>query len=533
MAGNLIVPTPPSDDVEDSDAPTSKTGLPLIKVNNRQLRHVVGSCHRALLKRNAPTPTLFARGREVVYIAPEESGIQTIVPVTPAYLTHVLTNAANFKSITEQSTTSVSPPVKAISTLLAMKIDEWKLPPLVAVTETPILRPDGSIVQTAGYDEETRTVYAPGPGLVIPPIPENPTRDDIRAAIGVIDDIIGEFPFVDEASVVNTYAILLTPILRPAIAGCVPAALIDAHNPGTGKGLLTEVLALIHTGETAAMKAIPSDGDEWRKSLTSVIMAGNSLTLFDNLDTVLKSPHLAHAITAGIWTDRILGVSEEAKIPQRTFFVFTGNNIRLGGDLPRRCFWIKQDKDIPEPWIPKVPYKHPNLKRYVRENRGAILAALLTLATAWYRAGKPKGNHVTLGSFEDWSEIVGGILTFVGLGGFLGNAGKQYDEGDVSGAQWRTFLHELSNVFPDHSFTVNELLQVCGVKRATFGSGVEMTTLAELFPDEIADNKGNARTIGRVFLAKQGRYFGGYKLHKVGENRLGVAKWKVVSKQRT
>jgi hypothetical protein len=198
----------------------------------------------------------------------------------------------------------------------------------------------------------------------------------------------------------------------------------------------------------------------------------------------------------------------------------------------RRCFWIKQDKDIPQPWIPEVPYKHPNLKRYVRENRGAILAALLTLASAWYRAGKPKGNHVTLGSFEEWSEIVGGILTFARLEGFLGNAGQMYDEGDVNDAQWRSFLSELSKVFPNHTFTVNELLQVSGIKRAALVPGVE-TTLAELFPDDIADNKGNARTIGRVFLAKQGRYFGEYKLNRVGENRNGVAKWKVTSKQRT
>jgi hypothetical protein len=307
MADNLIVLTLPSDDKEADDAPRSTTGLPLIKVNNRQLRHIVRDCRRALLKRNAPIPTLFARGREVVYIAPEENGIQTIVPVTPAYLTHLLTNAADFKQVTKLSEVSVSPPKTPINTLLAMKIDEWKLPPLVSVTETPIFRPDGTIFQTPGYDTETCTMYSPAPGLSIPAIPENPTREDIHAAIGVIDDIIGEFPFVDAASVVNTYALLLTPIMRPAIAGCVPAALIDAHNPGTGKGLLTEVLALIHTGETAAMKAIPSEGDEWRKSLTSVIMAGNSLTLFDNLDTVLKSPHLAHAITAGIWTDRILG----------------------------------------------------------------------------------------------------------------------------------------------------------------------------------------------------------------------------------
>ena len=492
-----------------------------IQTNLRQLREVVYDCHRALLLNNNP-PTLFARGGAPVYIMPDEDGRKVIAPVTPAYLTYLLTQAANFHQKTMEVNRAVHPPQKAVTTLLAMTINEWNLPNLVSLSETPILRPDGSIVDQPGYDPETRTVYSPCPGLEIPPIPDDPTWDDIAGAIEVIDDAIGEFPFVDAASTVNAYAMLLTPTVRPVIYGCVPLALVNAKNPGTGKSLLMEVASRIHTGSAAPMKAIPADGDEWRKSLSAAILAGNSLTMFDNLDAILKSGHLSQAITCERWTDRKLGITEEMNLPQRTTFIVSGNNIRLGGDLGCRCYWINLDRDVPQPWR-GVTYKHPNLKLWVMENRGQLLCALLTLARAWFRAGKPKADCIVLGNFESWCETIGGILSYAGLDGFLANADEMYAQGDVQENQWKHFLAALTVVFGE-GFTVNELVREAGLKRAALVDGVE-TTLAELMPDEL--DKSNTRSIGRVFLGKQGRYFGNCKLVQTGQTG-GVAKWKVV-----
>src|SRR5207302_5301328 len=99
-------------------------------------------------------------------------------------------------------------------------------------------------------------------------------------------------------------------------------ALCDAPRAGNGKGLLVEVLALIHTGTAAALKpAPPRNEDEWRKILTSIISAGNQLTMFDNLDDVLKSPSLALAVTSETYSDRLLGRSAIITVPQRTLFV--------------------------------------------------------------------------------------------------------------------------------------------------------------------------------------------------------------------
>jgi hypothetical protein len=57
---------------------------------------------------------------------------------------------------------------------------------------------------------------------------------------------------------------------------------------------------------------------------------------------------------------------------------------------------------------------------WVHANRGELVWSLLTLAQAWVAVGKPRGA-VTLGSYESWARVIGGILDVAGIQGFLGN----------------------------------------------------------------------------------------------------------------
>lgn len=66
----------------------------------------------------------------------------------------------------------------------------------------------------------------------------------------------------------------------------------------------------------------------------------------------------------------------------------------------------------------------------MRSNRGRLLSGSLTLARAWFVAGCPKPTSPIIGSFEEWCRIVGGILEFAGISGFLGNLDELYKESD-------------------------------------------------------------------------------------------------------
>jgi hypothetical protein len=165
--------------------------------------------------------------------------------VTSSFLASCLTRAADFHRLSfyegQNIHVQVNPPRDAIKDLLSRPIEEWRLPPLVSVGETPILRPDGSAVDEPGYDATTRMIYVPSPSLKIPPIPEKPSPKELCAAVAQLDEAIGDFPFSDDASRANAFGMLLLPILRSVIRGCASITLVDAPQAGNGKSLLVEV----------------------------------------------------------------------------------------------------------------------------------------------------------------------------------------------------------------------------------------------------------------------------------------------------
>ena len=75
----------------------------------------------------------------------------------------------------------------------------------------------------------------------------------------------------------------------------------------------------------------------------------------------------------------------------------------------------------------------------MREHRGQIIAAVLTIVRAWFVAGKPAGPGPVFGSFESWSKMLAGILQFAGVEGFLENLPAMYDEMDQDTPVWSGF----------------------------------------------------------------------------------------------
>ena len=65
------------------------------------------------------------------------------------------------------------------------------------------------MVAQAGYDAVTRTFYIPAGTMYGFSVPERPTVDEVDRARSLIEDALGEFPFVDEASRANAFALLL------------------------------------------------------------------------------------------------------------------------------------------------------------------------------------------------------------------------------------------------------------------------------------------------------------------------------------
>jgi len=498
--------------------------LPEIRVNGRQLRDVSAEALEALNAANDPAK-VFARAGTVVRVDHAEDGRPLIVQMTDVHLRGEMTRAANFYKLStrpvEPARTPVSPPMDAARDILSRPVAELGFPPLEAIAEAPFIRPDGVIVAREGYDFETRTYYAPVGDMSDFFVPDRPNADDVDKARALIEDALAEFPFEDEASRANAFALFITPEIRHAVVGNVPMGLIDAPQAGSGKTLLVSIVSEKTTGSAAAMKPAPiRDDDEWRKTLTATIQAGQCLTIFDNVDHVLSSPSLALALTASTWTDRVLGCTDIVTLPQRTVFVGTGNNIVLGGDLPRRCYWIRLDAQCSEPWRHRQ-FRHQDLRGWVRAKRGRLLSASLTLARAWFVARCPKADSPVVGSFEEWCRIVGGILQFAGISAFLGNLDELYKQSDPTTAARGAFLIEL-----------HRRMSKSGFKGAEVAARVrDDKELRAVLPEDLGDIEPSAsfqRRLGKALLKRVSRRYGdsGVHLVRVG-TRQGAVVWAV------
>lgn len=497
--------------IADEQPKFTKTVLPMVIVNNRQLRDSTTEAVAALHAANNP-PEIFVRMGELVRIQADENGRPIIKELGEAGVRYHLTQAANFVRVTEEKITRVSPPRDLVQNVMAHP--SLPFPTLKGIVEVPVLRRDGSILATPGYDASTALFYRPAPGLILPPIPMSPSQKHAQEAANFIsNELLSDFPFVDQSSKANAKAAFLTPIVRHIIDGSTPAGVNSATKAGTGKTILNEIVGMVATGSWMAMLSPPMKRDsdeEWSKIITSVLLKGATTACFDNCDGMLRAPSLASVLTAKIYSGRILGKSKTPEIPVNVSFFINGNNIQLGGDLPRRCYWIRLDAQMVRPWE-RQNFKHENLKAWVTENRGRLLVALLTMAKAWFVAGCPKPSTPKLGSFESWCDIVGGILQFAGVAGFLGNQKEMYELSNIEEKEWEGFLLAWQERYQDNLVLVKELVNEINK---------EGSAIRDSLPSKIADaltKKGGslARTVGLALPKQEGTRFGDSGLYLV------------------
>lgn len=436
--------------------PGPKDGLPDVVVTDRPLRDLLEDAVKVLEQGNTP-PRVFVRTGTLTRWRHDEKGRPLIETLSIAHVRNLLSESADWLQMGKTGVRHTAPPDHVVTGLLAL--GRWSLPSLDNITETPVLRADGSILDAPGYDPATKLVFAPVTGLVPPRVAEKPSDAEVQAALNLIGDAIGDFPYIDDASKANTLALLLTPILRPAITGPVPLALIDAPQQGTGKSLLAEIVTLITTGRPAAMMQAPKEDEEWRKALTSAFRNGETMMTYDNVESRIASPSLAMALTASVWRDRILGGSDMFEFPVSCTWMATGNNLQPDGDMPRRSYWIRLDAKMSQPWRRDAAgFKHPNLRGWVLEHRGRLITALLTLCRAWFAAGRPKADVPLMGSFESWTEVVGGVLAHAGVAGFLGNLDAMYEQIETTDQQWEAWLIEWREQYSAREKKVAEIV---------------------------------------------------------------------------
>ena len=511
-----------------------------IVTNERQLDQVADEVIDALVANNDP-PELFTRGGQTTSVRRDETGLARITSLSDVAILDVMAVAARFVHIVAKKKEEgggirhknvfPSRELAAVVRKRAARMEQVFMP-LRSISETPILRPDGSIVVRPGYDSETGIYHVPAPGLRVPEVPEKPKANEVEKAVELLEELLCDFPFENDASRAHALAALLTIVLRDFICDPVPAFGLDAPVRGSGKGLLASVISILGTGRPDAAKMPDTRSEEeWRKRIMTMLHDGARVCILDNVEHPIRSPSLAALITSDSYTDRILGRTESAMYLNRTTWLATGNNLRLAGDMPRRFVISRINPEMEMPWRRKESdFRHPNLVQYTRENRGELLWAIYVLVRLWVSRGQPAPQDVpSYGGFERWRLVIGGILEAAEISGLLENQDEMLALADEESAEWATFLGAWLDRYGERGVLAKDVVRDI--------RGDQAPDLRESLPSQIREKLESAQSstaLGQALSARREQVFrlldheqgGKAMIVRAGELR-HAARWKV------
>jgi bifunctional DNA primase/polymerase-like protein len=488
------------------------TGNPVIYISDWYSKNLMEQS--IFLLRSSDDPhRIFSRFGKLVRVTIDERGVFAVQPLTKEALRGRLGIIADWIKSSSRDRQSTQPPDKLVLDILAMANIAHKFPPLKCVATAPFLRPDGKVVRKPGYDSKSK-VFLVDIGTRISAIPGIPSEDELHQAVERILEVFKDFPLEGKSSRANTVALLLTLVLRPGFSGSAPMALIDAPIPGAGKGLLMDAISIIATGCHAPMVTPPENEKGWQGLINGVLQNGTNLVCIDNVEETINSRTLSSVLTSANVQSQVDGRSDIMSLRQQTCFVALGNNLRVSEDFLRRVFLIRIVPNSSRAWKRKK-FEHELLLDWLKPQREEILSSLMTMAKAWHAAGCPVEDLPVMGGFESWVQIIGGVLKFSGIEGFLGNNNGMQARMDETSEQWTLFLESLYE--PEltgqevrvpwrEPFTVN------GLKKQLESSSISLVVL----PDELLDAlsaKSPSRAIGKAFSRRLDRRFGKHKLY--------------------
>lgn len=481
--------------------------LPTIYADCQDLRVVTTPCWTAIVLANE-NPRFFRYMGTPSRLEWDDDENLAARELTQDRLRHELARVANW--VSGKDAEPAKPPLDVVRDILATP--NPPLPVLQRITDVPVFAPDASLSTDPGYHAAGHTYLMPRKGLAIPDIPESPAHEDVEAAKDLILGMIRQFPFVEEADRAHAVALLILPFVRDLIEGATPNHMVEAPLPGSGKGLLADVLLIPACGRHIPSITEAGEDDEWRKRITAHLRAARTAILIDNITRPLNSGSLASALTQTLWEDRILGKSENQYFPIRCVWVTTANNPQMTTEIARRCVRIRLDAQVDRPWC-RTGFDEKDLRTWAHSHRGELIGAALTLAQSWIAAGMPPPDVSPLGSYERWTTVIGGILQHAGIAGFLENLMNFYEAADVEGETWRQMVEAWWEKFGSEKVGANQLFELAlEIDSLDLGKGGE---------------RSQKTTFGRRLAKQRDRVIGGRRIVTAGKSRR-ASQWMLV-----
>lgn len=384
--------------------------------------------------------------------------------------------------------------------------------PLVAISPVPVLRPDMSVWAQPGYDTVTSVYHHPT--MTMPQIPPAPTRDDALQALARLRAPFNEFPYASPEGEAVFVAHVLTAVLRPSFTTS-PVFLYTSPVAATGKTLLADMPGIIAHGVTPAHSPY-SQGEELRKVLFASLLAGDSALTLDNVPNgeIVRAPGLCNFATSATVGDRILGLSENRKVPNRCTVVMTGNNVVPAGDMSRRSIVCRLDANAESARGRK--FRIGDLRGHVRGQRAQLIVDAITVVRAYAFAGRPEVAH-PLESFEDWSRLVRDPLVWLGMADAVKSQDTETDD-ELAPLQEAFMVIATATQSTAGAFTAAQLSPVLCLQPGT----------RDVLVNAGCAEPGDARKLGDWLRANKGRVAAGWKLQRdEGKAHRSATRWRM------
>jgi putative DNA primase/helicase len=303
---------------------------------------------------------------------------------------------------------AVDPPNDLLQTLL--DLGHWPFPQVSGIINAPTLRPDGSILDGERHlDRKTRLWFEPDENLKLPAIPKRPTKADAEAALKKLRGLLVDFPFVGDVDRAVALSAILTAVLRGAFT-LAPMFLFSAHEAGTGKSFLVDLISTIVRGRPCPVITASPSKEEMEKRLGALLLEGVPIFSIDNCSINLEGDLLCQFTTQQTVKTRVLGKSEMPECESRATGLASGNNVGFVGDMTRRGLTCHLDAGVERPELRSFK---ANPIKTVLAGRADFIAACLTIGRA-YVLNRPKIKCDPFGSFEEWSRFAREPLIWLG-----------------------------------------------------------------------------------------------------------------------
>lgn len=409
-------------------------------------------------------------------------------------------------------------PVRVIN-ILGEIGTSWKFPKLVATVEAPTLRPDGSLLQSFGYDARSG-LFLDDAGVTFPPVKDDPTKVEAMQALDRLKRPLADFEFRDSDGIANlSLSVQLSAMLTACVRRSLPMAPtygFGANDVSAGKTQLAQVNAIMSNGRRTGERPFTSDPDEQRKLLSAAFAAGDSVLLFDNVDVLIEGGPLCSVITGETMTTRKLGgnsAEDEITAPTRSLIMFTGNKLTAQGDMTSRvlvCTLYVGETIRVFKFLETV--KAASLDEYLIEHRPALVAAALTIIRAWITAGRPKTTKRC--RFPAWQAFCADPLVWLGYPDPC-LAFARAVKSDPERERFSVILREwLKLPTPGEWRTTKQLMATEGVAEAIANArGVSVLT---------------QRNASEYLKTMTDKVVEGYRLEHVADTSKHAARWRII-----